>query len=44
MPKASGDTGVSRGRLGLYHLVLAAAVFGGWYLLTEPILWSPEFA
>src|SRR5437016_4815216 len=44
MRKASGDTGIARGRLGLYHLVLAAAVFGCWYLLTEPILWSPEFA
>lgn len=44
MRKASGDTGVTRARLGLYHVLLATAVFGCWYLLTEPILWSPEFA
>jgi NitT/TauT family transport system permease protein len=44
MRKPSGDTGVSRAHLGFYHLVLAAIVFGCWYLLTEPILWSPEFA
>ncbi len=40
MPKASGN-GL---RLGVYHLVLLVAIFGFWYLLTEPILSSPEFA
>jgi NitT/TauT family transport system permease protein len=37
-------TEVRRWRLGIYHLVLLLVVFGFWYLLTEPILWSPEFA
>lgn len=44
MRKGAADTGVARWRLSAYHVLLAAAVFGGWYLLTEPILSSPEFA
>src|SRR5437868_1241823 len=39
-----GADAATRLRLGVYHLLLACAVFAAWYLLTEPILWSPEFA
>jgi NitT/TauT family transport system permease protein len=31
-------------RIALYQVVLVAALFAFWYLLTEPILWSDEFA
>jgi NitT/TauT family transport system permease protein len=31
-------------RITLYHLLLLAAIFAFWYLLTEPIVWSDEFA
>jgi NitT/TauT family transport system permease protein len=31
-------------KLGIYHLLLLAALFAGWWLLTEPVLWSEEFA
>jgi NitT/TauT family transport system permease protein len=31
-------------RIGLYHLLLLAMLFVAWYLLTEPILWSEEYA
>jgi len=44
MPKASGEAGVSRFRLSLYHLGLALLVFVAWYLCTEPIFISPEEA
>ena len=43
MRKPSADR-TGRARLGAYHLALALAVFAAWYLLTEPILSSPEFA
>lgn len=33
-----------RWRLALYHLALVLALFGFWYLLTEPILGSEAFA
>jgi len=44
MARASSELRVGRGRLTVYHLVLLLALFGGWYLLTEPILWSEPFA
>jgi NitT/TauT family transport system permease protein len=31
-------------RLVVYHLALVLALFGFWYLLTEPIVWSEAFA
>jgi NitT/TauT family transport system permease protein len=31
-------------RIAIYHVVLLAVLFALWYLLTEPILWSDEFA
>ena len=31
-------------RIALYQLVLVAALFAFWYLLTEPSLWPDEFA
>jgi len=33
-----------RARLALYHVLLACALIGGWYLLTEPVLLSPKAA
>jgi len=33
-----------RGRLLVYHALLLAAVFGAWWLMTEPLLVSEEFA
>src|SRR6266496_3670930 len=33
-----------RTRIALYQLVLVAALFACWYLLSEPALWSDEFA
>ena len=34
----------SASRLAFYHAVLLGCVFAFWYLMTEPILWSPEAA
>jgi len=31
-------------RVAIYQVLLVAALFASWYLLTEPILWSDEFA
>ena len=33
-----------RTRLTLYHVLLASALLGGWYLLTEPVLLTPQAA
>ena len=48
--RASGDAGpargtlhASRGRLGVYHVLLLAAVFGFWYVMTEPGLIPPFY-
>ena len=44
MSGTSGELKTGRGWLVFYHLLLALALFGCWYLLTEPILWSETFA
>jgi NitT/TauT family transport system permease protein len=44
MKHGASEGRVHRGRLALYQLLLVAALFVSWYLLTEPILWSEEFA
>ena len=43
-PAEGRPTRPARARLALYHVVLAGALLGGWYLLTEPVLSSPETA
>ena len=44
--KAAGtaNTRAGRGRLALYHMLLLGSVGACWYLLTEPLLVSEEFA
>jgi NitT/TauT family transport system permease protein len=37
-------SGKPRGLVAIYHLVLLASVFAGWWLLTEPVLTSEPFA
>jgi hypothetical protein len=44
MRKASIDTGLARGRLVLYQVLLMGALIGFWYLVTEPILVSEASA
>jgi len=44
MRRASADRWRSRGRLALYQALLIGALFGFWYLMTEPILISEASA
>ena len=44
MRKAASDPRLSRGRLMVYQALIVGALFAFWYLMTEPILISPESA
>lgn len=38
------DARTGQGRLLVYHLLLVLALFGFWWLLTEPVFWSEDYA
>jgi len=44
MAKAANDARLTRGRLWFYQALIVAALFGTWYLMTEPILVSEASA
>ena len=44
MRKTGSDLRISRGQLALYQVLMVGALFGFWYLTTEPILISVETA
>jgi len=44
MAKAANDARLTRGRLWFYQALIVAALFGAWYLMTEPILVSEASA